>query len=58
MVDRKLWWTDQEFTLPISFHHGYPFIYITWGMNNRPEAQNLLGCTAVFLVECRPTFQR
>jgi hypothetical protein len=23
-----------------------------------PEAQNLLGCTAVFLIECRPTFQR
>jgi hypothetical protein len=22
------------------------------------EAQNLLGCTAVFLIECRPTFQR
>jgi hypothetical protein len=21
------------------------------------EAQNLLGCTAVFLIECRPTFQ-
>jgi hypothetical protein len=22
------------------------------------EAQNFLGCTAVFLIECRPTFQR
>jgi hypothetical protein len=22
------------------------------------EAQNLLGCTAVFLIECQPTFQR
>jgi hypothetical protein len=22
------------------------------------EAQSLLGCTAVFLIECRPTFQR
>jgi hypothetical protein len=22
------------------------------------EVQNLLGCTAVFLIECRPTFQR
>jgi hypothetical protein len=22
------------------------------------EALNLLGCTAVFLIECRPTFQR
>jgi hypothetical protein len=22
------------------------------------EAQNLLGCTAVFLIECRQTFQR
>jgi hypothetical protein len=22
------------------------------------EAQNLLGCTAAFLTECRPTFQR
>jgi hypothetical protein len=22
------------------------------------EAQNLLGCTAVFLIDCRPTFQR
>jgi hypothetical protein len=22
------------------------------------EAQNLLGCTAMFLTECRPTFQR
>jgi hypothetical protein len=22
------------------------------------EAQNLLGCTAVFLIECRSTFQR
>jgi hypothetical protein len=22
------------------------------------EAQNLLGCTAVLLIECRPTFQR
>jgi len=22
------------------------------------EAQNILGCTAVFLIECRPTFQR
>jgi hypothetical protein len=21
------------------------------------EAQNLLGCTAVFLIECRPTFR-
>jgi hypothetical protein len=21
-------------------------------------AQNLLGCTTVFLIECRPTFQR
>jgi hypothetical protein len=21
------------------------------------EAQNILGCTAVFLIECRPTFQ-
>jgi hypothetical protein len=24
----------------------------------RDEAQNLLGCTAMFLIECRPTFQR
>jgi hypothetical protein len=22
------------------------------------EAQNLLGCSAVFLIECRPTFER
>jgi hypothetical protein len=22
------------------------------------EAQNLLGCTGVFLIECQPTFQR
>jgi hypothetical protein len=22
------------------------------------EAQNILGCTAVFLIGCRPTFQR
>jgi hypothetical protein len=22
------------------------------------EARNVLGCTAVFLIECRPTFQR
>jgi hypothetical protein len=22
------------------------------------EAQNLLGCAAVFIVECRPTFQK
>jgi hypothetical protein len=22
------------------------------------EAENLLGCTAVFLIKCRPTFQR
>jgi hypothetical protein len=25
---------------------------------SKDEAQNLLGCTAVFLTECRPTFQR
>jgi hypothetical protein len=26
--------------------------------NELREAQNLLGCTAVFLIEYRPTFQR
>jgi hypothetical protein len=28
------------------------------GIEHNHEAQDLLGCTAVFLTECRPTFQR
>jgi hypothetical protein len=32
-VARELWWSEQEFSLPISFH---ACSYITWGMNNRP----------------------
>jgi len=55
---RSLWWetwpcgrcessTDkQEYVCEISSSHGGEY-----------EAQNLLGCTAVFLIECRPTFQ-
>jgi hypothetical protein len=27
-------------------------------IHTRLEAQNLLGCTAMFLIECRLTFQR
>jgi hypothetical protein len=27
-----LWWKNQEFSLSISSHHGYPFSYISWGM--------------------------
>jgi hypothetical protein len=29
----------------------------TQSKGQKYEAQNLLGCTAVFLIECRPTFQ-
>jgi hypothetical protein len=40
--------------------------FLLWDLSNSTahlvniglEAQNLLGCTAVFLIECRPTFQR
>jgi hypothetical protein len=28
------------------------------GVTTCKEAQNILGCTAMFLIECRPTFQR
>jgi hypothetical protein len=31
---------------------------ISSSLGGKYEAQNLLGCTAVFLIECRPTFQR
>jgi hypothetical protein len=27
-------------------------------INKSVTAQNLLGCTAMFLIECRPMFQR
>jgi hypothetical protein len=36
-----------------NFRHSY----LSENKSN-PEARNLLGCTAVFLIECRPTFQR
>jgi hypothetical protein len=36
-----------NFSCEISSSHGGEY-----------EAQNPLGCTAVFLIECRPTFQR
>jgi hypothetical protein len=36
-IARKLWWTNQEFSLYISFHHGAPYSYITWEINNRPS---------------------
>jgi hypothetical protein len=26
----------RNFPLPISFHHGSPYSYISWGMNSRP----------------------
>jgi hypothetical protein len=31
---------------------------ISSSLGSEYEAQNLMGCTAVFLIECRPTFQR
>jgi hypothetical protein len=42
-------YTSRNFFLPceISSSHG-----------GRYKAHNLLGCTAMFLIECRPTFQR
>jgi apolipoprotein N-acyltransferase len=33
---RELWWTSQEFPPSMSFYHGFPWSYVTWGMNNRP----------------------
>jgi hypothetical protein len=35
-IATELWWTNQEFLLSISFLHGCPSSYITWGKNNRP----------------------
>jgi hypothetical protein len=35
-ISRQLWWTNQEFPLSISFHHGSPCSFITWGMNSGP----------------------
>jgi hypothetical protein len=26
-----------QFPMSISFHHGSPYSYITWGINNRPR---------------------
>jgi hypothetical protein len=43
--DRKF--IKRSFVSEISSCHGGEY-----------EAQNLLGCTAVFLIECRPAFQR
>jgi hypothetical protein len=40
-------WLIQNSICEISSSHGSGY-----------EAQNLLGCTAVFLIGCRPTFQR
>jgi hypothetical protein len=34
------------------------FLIVTQLVKKSLEAQNLLGCTAVFLIRCRPTFQR
>jgi hypothetical protein len=28
---RDHWWTNQKFPLSISFHHVFPYSYITWG---------------------------
>jgi hypothetical protein len=42
-----LMWKLLRYICEISSSHGGEY-----------EAQNLLGCTAVFLIECRPTFQR
>jgi hypothetical protein len=30
-IAREIWCTYQEFPLSISFHHGSPCSYITWG---------------------------
>jgi hypothetical protein len=35
----------------------YQLCEISSSRGGEYEAQNLLGCTAVFLIECRPTFQ-
>jgi hypothetical protein len=35
-IATELWWTNQEFSLSISFHYGSPCLSITWRMNNRP----------------------
>jgi hypothetical protein len=33
-VARELWWTNQEISSSLSFHHGSPCSYITWEINN------------------------
>jgi hypothetical protein len=32
----ELWWTNEEFPLPITFHRGSPCSYIIWELKNRP----------------------
>jgi hypothetical protein len=36
MITGELWWTNREVFMSISFHHGSPCSYITFGTNNRP----------------------
>jgi hypothetical protein len=35
-IVRGLLWTNQDFYRVISFQYGSPFLYVTWGLNNRP----------------------
>jgi hypothetical protein len=35
-IAREVWWMNEEFLPSISFHYGFPYSYITWGMNNKP----------------------
>jgi hypothetical protein len=39
-IARELWWTNQEFPLPISFHSGSPCSYITCEMNDMPDGSH------------------
>jgi hypothetical protein len=47
--------TDMEI-LQTQFHNSEVLVLRLSSKNLK--AQNLLGCTAVFLTECRPTFKR